>query len=76
MVLLYRGDFMENPKTKASNKYHAKVYDSIRLQVRRGDRDKLHEAKTRLGYESINDMTLSALEDKTGLNLRLGGDNK
>jgi predicted nucleic acid-binding OB-fold protein len=65
---------MGKSQTKASNSYHAKVYDSIRVQVRKGDREKLHEVKTQLGYESINDMVLSALEDKTGLKLRLGGD--
>ena len=44
---------MAKPQTKASNKYNAKAYDRIALQVKKGERDKLREHAEQRG-ESLN----------------------
>ena len=44
---------MAKPATTAKNKYNAKAYDRIALQVKKGERDKLREHALQHG-ESLN----------------------
>jgi predicted HicB family RNase H-like nuclease len=47
------GDEMAKAQTVASNKYNAKAYDRIALQVKKGEREKLREHAKEHG-ESLN----------------------
>ena len=53
---------MTKPQTKASNKYNAKTYDRIALQVKKGERDKLREHAQRQG-ESLNGFINRAISE-------------
>lgn len=53
---------MTKPQTKASNKYNAKAYDRIALQVKKGERDKLREHAKRQG-ESLNGFINRAISE-------------
>ena len=53
---------MTKPQTKASNKYNAKAYDRIALQVKKGERDKLREHAQQHG-ESLNGFINRAISE-------------
>ncbi len=53
---------MAKPQTKASNKYNAKAYDRIALQVKKGERDKLREHAQQHG-ESLNGFINRAIDE-------------
>ena len=50
------------PATRAKNKYNAKAYDRIALQVYKGDRDKLREHAEARG-ESLNGFINRAIRE-------------
>ena len=63
---------MAKAQTTASNKYNAKAYDRIALQVYKGERDKIRAyaesiGKSLNGY--INDLIVSDME-RNGVELR------
>lgn len=63
---------MAKAQTKASNKYNAKAYDRIALQVYKGERDKIRDyaesiGKSLNGY--INDLIVADME-RNGVELR------
>ena len=63
---------MAKAQTKASNKYNAKAYDRIALQVYKGERDKIRDyaesiGKSLNGY--INDLIVTDME-QNGVELR------
>ena len=63
---------MPKAQTKASNKYNAKAYDRIALQVKKGERDIIKQfaesrGKSLNGY--INELILADME-QAGVKLR------
>ena len=52
---------MAKAQTKASNKYNAKAYDRIAIQVKKGDRDRYKALAARLGV-SVNQLFIQAVE--------------
>lgn len=53
---------MGKPATKAKNKYNAKTYDRINLQVKKGERDKLRAHAESQG-ESLNGFINRAIRE-------------
>lgn len=53
---------MGKPATKAKNKYNAKTYDRINLQVKKGERDKLRAHAENQG-ESLNGFINRAIRE-------------
>lgn len=53
---------MTKPATVAKNKYNAKTYDRIALQVKKGERDKLKAHAEKQG-ESLNGFITRALKE-------------
>lgn len=53
---------MSKPATKAKNKYNAKTYDRINLQVKKGERDKLRAYAESQG-ESLNGFINRAIRE-------------
>ena len=56
------GDEMAKAQTVASNKYNAKAYDRIALQVKKGEREKLREHAKEHG-ESLNGFINRAINE-------------
>lgn len=56
------GDTMAKAATTAKNKYNAKTYDRIALQVKKGERDKLREHAQQRG-ESLNGFINRAIDE-------------
>ena len=52
---------MTKAQTRASNKYNAKAYDRIAIQVKKGDRDRYKALAARLGV-SVNQLFIQAVE--------------
>ena len=52
---------MTKAQTRASNKYNAKAYDRIAIQVKKGDRDRYKALAARLGV-SVNQLFVQAVE--------------
>ena len=48
-----RGDIMGKPQTAAKNKWNAKTYDQLRVNVKKGERDKIKAHAESLGL-SLN----------------------
>jgi len=55
------GDIMSKAQTRASNKYNAKVYDRITVQVKKGQRDRYKALAARLSV-SVNQLFVQAVE--------------
>lgn len=53
---------MAKAQTRASNKYNAKTYDRIALQVKKGERDKLKSHAEKQG-ESLNGFINRAIQE-------------
>lgn len=52
---------MTKAQTRASNKYNAKSYDRIAIQVKKGERDRYKSLAARLGV-SVNQLFVQAVE--------------
>ena len=52
-----------NARTRASNKYNAKTYDRIALQVKKGKREEQKTIAEQQG-QSLNAFVLSAIDEK------------
>ena len=65
-IVIKGGDIMARPKTKTNskikNEYAKKVYDDIRLQVKKGEKD-LIRAHAELHGESINGFINRAIKE-------------
>ena len=57
------------PSTIAKNKYNAKAYDRIAVQVPKGRRDELHAIARAKGYDSLNAYTKALYEADSGLSM-------
>ena len=57
------------PSTIAKNKYNAKAYDRIAVQVTKGARDALHAVAVEKGYAGLNTYIIALLEADSGLQL-------
>jgi len=64
---------MARPKTKTNaevkNTYAQKTYDDIRLQVKKGNKDKLKQIAADRGYKHLQTYIKYLLERDTGLDL-------
>lgn len=65
---------MAKAQTKASNKYNAKAYDRIALQVKKGERDKLREHAEQHG-ESLNGFINRAISETVERDNETSGNN-
>lgn len=52
---------MTKAQTRASNKYNAKAYDRIAIQVKKGDRDRYKALAAHLGM-SVNQLFVQSVE--------------
>lgn len=52
---------MTKAQTRASNKYNAKSYDRIAIQVKKGERDRYKSLAAKLGV-SVNQLFVQAVE--------------
>lgn len=68
------GDEMAKAQTKASNKYNAKAYDRIALQVKKGEREKLREHAQQRG-ESLNGFINRAIDETMQRDNETAGNN-
>ena len=50
------------PQTKAKNKYNAKTYDSLRIIVKKGEKDKIKAHAEKHG-ESLNGFVNRAIDE-------------
>ena len=60
---------MDNRKTSqarinASNKYRKKTYDNLSVAIPKGKREYYKAAAEKLGYSSINQFIISAMDEK------------
>lgn len=60
----------QNPATKAKNKYNAKMYDNLRIVVKKGKKEIIRKAAEGAG-ESINSYVNKAIDER----LKGGGKN-
>jgi len=64
---------MARPKTKTNaevkNTYAQKTYDDIRLQVKKGNKDKLKQIAADKGHEHLQTYIKHLLKQDTGLDL-------
>ena len=65
---------MAKAQTKASNKYNAKAYDRIALQVKKGEREKLREHAQQRG-ESLNGFINRAIDETMQRDNETAGNN-
>lgn len=54
---------MAKAQTRASNKYQAKAYDRIAVQVKKGEREKIKEYAEKNG-ETVNGMIIRLIYDE------------
>ncbi|MEZ3455559.1 MAG: DUF1778 domain-containing protein [Oscillospiraceae bacterium] len=54
---------MSKPQTRASNKYNAKVYDRLAIQVKKGRKAEIQAAAKKQG-ESLNAYVVKAVEQR------------
>ena len=59
---------MAKAQTNASNKYNAKAYDRIAMQVKKGNREKIREIAESKGV-SLNGYIKNLIEKDSGLDL-------
>ena len=57
------------PSTIAKNKYNAKAYDRIAVQVAKGRRDELHAFARANGYKGLNTYIKALIEQDSGLSM-------
>jgi len=53
-----------NPATKAKNRYNKKAYDRIQVVVPKGEKENYAQLVTKLGYKSLNEFIVRAIEEK------------
>ena len=63
---------MTKPATKAKNKYNAKTYDRIALQVKKGEREQLRQHAEQRG-ESLNGFINRAIRETVERDNKDGG---
>lgn len=54
---------MSKPQTRASNKYNAKAYDRLAIQVKKGRKSEIQAAAQKQG-ESLNSYVVKAVEQR------------
>ncbi len=54
---------MSKPQTRASNKYNAKAYDRLAIQVKKGRKSEIQAAAQKQG-ESLNAYVVKAVEQR------------